>query len=420
MSLKKAHLFNIESKHQFPVHIRSFDQFSAPEKSLVAASGLRYYAPIEAWTAEGSNRDLSYATHSIFRFFGKFPPPIATHLILRHTSENGLVADPMCGCGTTGVECVLLNRRSILFDVNPLSLLLSRVKTHFIPSTLLEAAVQRVQSSYRSPAESDYNRFPIGLRNAEHWFLPETMESLRRLRSAIDTEAGPDIREFLIAVFASTVRRVSRATTQQGRLFLDANTAEPDALPTFSKRARSAIEAVSQLPHKKRAGICVMHHDLRKPPLQKFRNKADLVILHPPYFNGYKYSTINALEMAWLGESIKEVRNAEVREFFKVGKKENITGYLSDMKKAFLSAVSLAAPGGSLTLMIGDTMIHGEYIPVIKQLLDTLPKNEAKLQRIALRVPRHTEASWVTSQRRRSGNLGIALCDFILTFKIAA
>jgi hypothetical protein len=420
MSPHAASLFDVVPRQQFPVHVRSFDQLTANEHALLAASGLRDYAPIEAWTAEGSNRDLSYSTHSIFRFFGKFPPPIATHLILQHTPEGGLVADPMCGSGTTGVECVLHSRRSVLFDVNPLSLLLSRVKTHFISLALLEAAVRRVQSSYKSPLKSYYNRFPAGLRNAEHWFLPETTESLRRLRSAIDTETEPDIRDFLLVVFASTVRRVSRATTQQGRIFLDANTAEPDALPTFLKRAKSAIEAVSQLPRTKPAQIRVMAHDLRKLPLSEFRNIADLVILHPPYFNGYRYSTINALEMAWLGESLKEVRNSEVHEFFKVGKKENIIGYLSDMKKAFLSALSLAAPGGSLAVMIGDTTIHGEYIPVIRQLLDTLPKTELKLKKIALRVPRHTEASWVTSQRRRSANLGICLYDFIITFRVSA
>ncbi len=416
MSLLQANLFDVEDRSRFQVHVRQAEEFSPGEKALVDASGLSRYAPVEAWTAEGSNRDLSYATHGVFRYFGKFPPPIATHLISTKTVVGELVVDPMCGSGTTGVECLLHNRRAALFDVNPLSLLLARAKTRFLPSAVTEAAVQRVLTGYNQPDLSEDERFPIGLRNADHWFLPETTRSLRRLRAAIDREPDEVVHDFLLLVFASTVRRVSRATTQQGRLFLDAETAELDALPTFTHRARVATKAVASLPKDMHGQVAVASHDLRLPPPPQFKNKAALVILHPPYFNGYRYTTINALEMAWLGEPVAQVRPAEVREFFKVGKKENVTGYVADMKAAILSAVSMVAPGGSLALMIGDTMIHGEYIPVVRLLLDELPDVRAQLQKVSLRVPKHTEASWVASQRRKSGNLGITLHDFILIF----
>ena len=417
MSLLQSNLFDVEDRTRFPVHVRTAKNLSPNEKALVKSSGLSRYAPVEAWTADGSNRDLSYATHGVFRYFGKFPPPIATHLIGTTTAVGDLVIDPMCGSGTTGVECLLHNRRAALFDVNPLSLLLARAKTRFLPSALTEDAVQRVLKNYNRPDLSEDYRFPMGLRNADHWFLPETTQSLRRLRAAIDREKDELLHDFLLLIFASTVRRVSRATTQQGRLFLDAATAEPDALPTFTQRSRVAIKAVASLPKEPKGQVTVASHDLRLPPPRQFAGKAALVILHPPYFNGYRYTTINALELAWLGEPVAEVRPAEVREFFKVGKKKNVSGYVADMKTALLSAFSMVAPGGYLALMIGDTMIHGEYIPVVRMLLDELPDMRVTLETVAIRIPKHTEASWVASQRRKSGNLGITLYDFILTFR---
>ena len=33
------------------------------------------------WNIKGSSKKLGYLTHNYFRFFGKFPPPIATFLI---------------------------------------------------------------------------------------------------------------------------------------------------------------------------------------------------------------------------------------------------------------------------------------------------------------------------------------------------
>lgn len=420
MDLLQKNLFDISTRIRFPVHVRPFSEFTPPEKKLVSVSGLDKYGPISSWTAAGSNRDLSYSTHGVFRYFGKFPPPIATHLIFNHTKENDLVVDPMCGSGTTGVECLLHNRNAMLFDVNPLSLLLARVKTRYIASDNMGEAVQRVLSSYNKSLPSDYDCFPVGLRNADHWFLPETIESLRRLRCAIDKEKELSIKEFLLVVLTSTVRKVSRATTQQGRLFLDAATAETDAVPTFIHRAKLVIDAIASLPQGNMYKVHVGLHDMRTPPLPSLNRKAKLVILHPPYFNGYRYSTINALEMAWLGISITDVRNAEIREYFKVGKIDNVTRYVSDMKDALLSALTMVIPEGYLALMIGDTMIRGEYIPVVRMLLSSISLTDVKIKGIALRVPRHTEASWVTSQRRKSGNLGITLCDYILLFRVGS
>jgi hypothetical protein len=39
------------------------------------------------------------------------------------------------------------------------------------------------------------------------------------------------------------------------------------------------------------------------------------------------------------------------------------------------------------------------------------------LDRVVLRVPKYTEASWVASQRRRSDRIGVTLNDFILILR---
>jgi len=39
------------------------------------------------------------------------------------------------------------------------------------------------------------------------------------------------------------------------------------------------------------------------------------------------------------------------------------------------------------------------------------------LEKVILRIPRYTEASWASSQRRKSGDLGITMFDFIVLFK---
>jgi len=396
--------------------IRKEDSFSALEKNQMRNSEMSDLAPWEAWTVLGSNKDLAYATHGVFRFFGKFPPPIATYLMSTYTVPGDTVIDPMCGSGTTGVEAILLQRKAYLSDVSPLSLLLAKVKTTPISSAKLKSALARIQKRYSSTAKTQSVFHPVGLRNLDHWFLPKTINSLKKLRSSIQEESDKDIRDFFAVIFASVVRRVSKATTQQGRLFLDVVTAVEETLPIFVSRAEKAIEKVSALPNPKYK-VEISWRDLREKVEKRAYRKASLVILHPPYFNAYKYSSINSLELVWLGHEYAEVRKSEVREYFKVGNPANVRYYVEDMAGAIVNAAKDLKASGVLALMIGDTVLRGAHIPVVKMLIDKLASTDLKIEKIALRPPKFTEATWVASQRRIGNKLGVSLCDYILIFR---
>jgi site-specific DNA-methyltransferase (cytosine-N4-specific) len=385
------------------------------ERHLLQLARLDELAPAEAWTVLGTSRALAYGTHGIFRYFGKFPPPIARELLLRHSVIGDAVLDPMAGSGTTAVEAASLGRQVVARDVSPLSLLLCRVKTTHVTAGLAEAAFSR---TLERAAELDTSELyaPVGLRHVDHWFLPQTRESLGRLRAAIEPEPVPELRDLLLTAFASTVRRVSRATTQQGRLFLDAATAREDAVPTFSERYRKYARAVAALPVDLATHVALAEHDAKQRSGGPARFR--LAIVHPPYFNNYKYSAINALELAWLGFLPEDVRPKEIREAFKVGRPERAEGYVADLARALAAVASELVDGGSLCLMLGDTVIRGEYVDVSRRLLRELRTTapELRLQRVILRVPRYTEASWVTSQRRKKTDVGVSLNDFLLTF----
>ena len=74
---------------------------------------------------------------------------------------------------------------------------------------------------------------------------------------------------------------------------------------------------------------------------------------------------------------------------------------------------------GVLALMIGDTIIKNEYVPATKMTIDAfLSENEnIKIEKVVLRVPKYTEASWTTSQRRHTDKVGVTLNDFIIIFR---
>ncbi len=398
------------------LEVRDALSMTEEEKILLNLSGLAEFAPVEIWSACGTNQQMAYSTHGAFRYFGKFPPPIATHLITQYTKKGDTVFDPMCGSGTTGVEALLLDRKSILNDISPLSTLLARVKTTYIEKDALTAYAAQIYSQYRPLTAEEYDFNPTYLKNYTHWFLPETIDSLRGLRYLIQNIEDDKIREFFLVCFAGTVRRVSKATTQQGRLFLDVETAEVDALPFFKKRVEIAIKGVSELPKNKKDNTAVISYDLREAAPDYLYECADLIICHPPYFNSYKYSSINSLELSWLDVDYSKLRKKEVREFFKVGKEENAEVYAEDMIETLKNLYPTLKNGACIGLMIGDTQIHGNYIPVTKQILDKI-KDIYKIELVVLRAPKYTEAAWVASQRRGASKIGVSLYDFIIILR---
>ena len=397
------------------IEVRNIKEFSPNDNKLLELSKLNNYST-ESWTATGSNADLGYFTHGIFRYFGKFPPVIATHLITQYTDDNDYILDPMCGSGTTGVESLFLKRKSTLNDINPLSLLISKVKTHYIKKEVLEKELQIIQDNYKPLSIEEYNFEPVGLKDYHHWFLPKTCDSLRGLKFEIEKINQKDVKEFFYVCFCSIIRSVSLATSQQGRLFLDVNTAKEDCLDTFIKKCQKNIEAIQTLPHDSDKNITFMQEDVKKISMKESKNKYKLIILHPPYFNSYKYSSINSLELSWIGRNQAEIRKNEIHEFFKVGQAKNVTKYVEDMNESLRNLYTSLSEGGTLALMIGDTIIKEEYIPVTKLLLEKV-SDIFSVEKVILRVPKYTEASWAASQRRKKNDIGVNLNDFIIILR---
>jgi len=392
------------------ISVLPYQSFDVEQRQFLARAGLDEIAKLEAWTVVGSNSAINYSTHGIFRYFGKFPAPIAHKLITDNTKPGNLIVDPACGSGTTGVEALLSGRRAALFDVNPLSVLISRVKTQALAFDELVASIARVEKKFRTLKSGNF--LPDDL-DVEHWFLPETAAGLSKLLRCIDLEESESIRSFLTLVFASIVRRVSKATTQQGRLFLDVDSALPDVIQPFLKAATKAAQSVSELPNVSLVDAMV-GNVLAAQPSESI--SADLVIFHPPYFNAYKFTSVNTLEMAWLGFNRKEVRSREIREYFKVGKPENAENYIDDLVTSLGNIREFLPKGGRLCMMNGDALMGGEHIQISAPSLARV-SDFFDTESIAMRVPKFTEATWASSQRRARGKLGVTMNDFVVTLK---
>lgn len=403
----------------YPTLVHSTDRSDQEYKIkfMTSAQLSDFIDKTEIWDIHNTSKELAYLTHGIFRFYGKFPPPIARYLIEKYTKPGDLVLDPMVGSGTTAVDATQMKRKVICADVSPISELLVTVKCTPLEEADLAKAFKQIKADYHKAsfkskiADSD---ILLPEKMLKHWFLPETVINLQKLLTAVLRIKEESLRNVFIVGFISVIRKVSRATSQQGRLFLDVKSAEKDPWESFERRCERTIKSVCSLP-KKFPSPEFIRSDIRHLKIGK--RQPSLVICHPPYFNSYKYSSVFRLELAWMMADRKQVTEKEIREFFKVGKEENIHHYVSDLAAGIKNVAGQIPKGTTFAVMMGDTILHGNHMPTTKLFLDEIGDAELSLKSIAIRRPKYTEASWVTSQRRDSKNIGINISDFILVFK---
>lgn len=272
-------------------------------------------------------------SHYLFRYPAKFHAPVARALIERYTSTGETVLDPFVGSGTLLVEAAVAGRHGVGTDVDPLAVLIARVKVHrYALATLEESAARAIASA--APHErtaADYDRMMTkdlsekayeaeasevdewipAIPNLRHWFRLYVIIDLARIREAIEAEDIPEThREFLRVTFAAIIRNASNA----------------DPVPV------SGLEVTAHMRRRDEAGRLVNPFDLWRKSVRKallgagdfraattsptsqkvFRADAtnlrlpkavcaDAVVTSPPYHGAVDYYRRHQLEMFWLG-----------------------------------------------------------------------------------------------------------------------
>jgi hypothetical protein len=135
----------------FPTSIlRMVQTMSAPTRVTLEkkqTGGRRALADLLSTDLDFHQAASNYASHALHAFAAKFPPQLPRVFIERLAEKGETVMDPMMGSGTAIVEAFLCGRRAVGFDIDPLALMICRVKTTRVD--LLEAtwAGKRVVSS---------------------------------------------------------------------------------------------------------------------------------------------------------------------------------------------------------------------------------------------------------------------------------
>ena len=306
------------------------------------------------------------------------------------------VLDPFCGSGTTLLATKEKGISAIGFDILPLAVFVSNVKTRSYSTKRLQKILEYLRSCKNRVTES-LPEIPI----LDKSFVPAVKEEISLLKSKIDSIHSRKERDFFMLALLKVLEKFSKSSKDGAflRLIPEKRIYPKRFMSTF---VTTSLGMVRDIDHSKSAGTpsskkwAAYEADARYIP-QDF-GLFDAVVTSPPYLNRHDYTRVYALELA-VGfvkshNELKKLRyntfssHVEARTVLnerefncpsllreilqRLSQKplnnsklnEMIEGYFVDMFRFIKSVTNVLKPGGKVVLVLGNVRFAGIGIPV--------------------------------------------------------
>ena len=274
----------------------------------------------EDWTFNGA--DTKYMTHGLHPYPARMIPQIARRLIHRYSKPGDTIWDPFCGSGSTLVESMLAERKSIGTDLNPFAVFLSKVKTTPIDIDILRKTRTKVLSRIRKLKASIDEELEIPkMHNPDLWFKKYVQQDLVIVKTVVDAIEDEPVRDFYRLCLASTARDTSNLKKSEFKIVRmkeeEQKKFNPDVFKVFADNIERCIPLmhsfVNALP-KKYSRPEIIYIDNREVMFEE--NSIDLIVTSPPYGDHsttVAYGQFSRYPAHWIDLDYDAVRSVDRR-----------------------------------------------------------------------------------------------------------
>jgi hypothetical protein len=259
-------------------------------------------------------RRLRYGPHDLHEYRGKFFPQLVRSIInISGIPKGALVLDPMCGSGTTTCEALAAERSAIGVDLNPLSVLIARVKSAVVleRAEIFKKTVHEHLNgfSFKAPGDPRKAWSENDLGYLERWFDAQALRDLSIVLREIGIVRKPLYQDFYRVCLSSIIRSVSWQKGVDLRVRKQVDPYDRGAAITRFK------DEVSEQLDRIYPYLCVLPARSRKlaltikqgnavtisTVLPEYRGRVKLLITSPPYATALPYLDTDRLSLIVLG-----------------------------------------------------------------------------------------------------------------------
>lgn len=310
------------------------------------------------------NKELP--VHNWFYYKEGFARDLVMQLLRQfRPSRKDWVLDPFCGAGTTLLTCMESGVNSVGFDVHPVSVFASRVKTRDYDTAELEKELERViKAKYTRPRVTA--KLPI----IKRAFPPRLLEQVTFFRSQILQTRDRDIRQFLMLALMN-VSIKSSYVWKDGAVLKIRKKPVPPVKSMLKRQARKMIRDLKGF-EREDAKAIVEPGDARTIRLEDASVQS--IITSPPYLNKIEYSKIYEIEhelflrhiskevplRTYIGLTLEKLEKTSAR-LARTLDEETVNGlpqeacpYLVDMEQAIQEMHRVCKPGARVGLVVGN------------------------------------------------------------------
>lgn len=203
---------------------------------------------ISSEVLNGENYNRSDFARSLLNYPAMMVPSVQEPIIeeLSEVLNNEVsLLDPFMGASNTLVTGMKYGMNVFGQDINPLSLLLSQVKTSFYTKEELNEAEARIINNINIDRS---HIIEIHFTNIDKWFTKDVQIDLSKIFRSINKEPTVKIRKFFWIVLAEVIRLTSNDRTSTFKMHIrsleDINSREVSALKTFVSISKKNIKNI--------------------------------------------------------------------------------------------------------------------------------------------------------------------------------
>lgn len=336
-------------------------------------------------TIMGGDLDADAArahVHGFHAYPARMHPTLARRGIELLCPKSGRVLDPFCGSGTVLVEAKLAARSSHGIDINPLSVLLSHLKTFPASDQNLSSLVASAThvalhaETRRKERRGATRRYPA---EDVQLFDPHVLLELDGLLEGLQSVREGYARDALRLVLSAILVKVSRQSGDtSNRPSVPKRLASGYAVSLFEKKSQELarrVDAYRRLLPAPFAPTTLTEGDART--LSSVEDQSvDLVLSSPPYAGNYDYLDHHRTRLRWLGLSFERMADSEIgarRHLASMDYGEAVRRFNDQMSEVLGMLKRKLRNQGRVALLIADSVVAGKAVwadPLIRRCAD--------------------------------------------------